>query len=354
MTSKPILKILLLLLGYAMHPHLCTSQVSVWQKQTRLNFGLIHDSNIFEAEIAPLSSQGAQTSLFFKAAKTGSKTALIFDFLGGLIIYNGHPVENRISQSLGGRINVKLSKNSSLSLKTSNRLKYYFNTVQGFNHFQFSPQLGWKIKGPLILTPLLNFESISYNRTSHYDYRIFSSGILLHARLAYNTSLSMQISYGRHKYSRRALTYSKSSSWQKLKSFQQDTFSELLINLEHYSWALFRLSAGLRRQDSNSFGFSFIQPLIRFSAARSMGRGFVCAIYGSFHKRFYLDDLKQNVHIRPGLDVRENTYLLIDISRRLKANLTANIRAGRYLDESPLAAVYYKKNLFLVGLSQTF
>lgn len=329
----------------------CSSQT--WNGRCRLSTALEHDSNIFETSDHPLGSAAWQSALYI--AGTGrlfSRLTLSGDYQGGVKLYPGHTGENRMSHNAAFIANAAVTSRLALFLDSRLFFRKFFGDSPGLNRIILSPGLRWGPAPRIRVRLYVSGISVNYSEGNYYDYREFQARSEIRFLPPAGGSWFLHATAGQRRYQRDAFLYDTVQFWRRLDESQTDEYLEVGAGAELYGFAYIRLSAGMRWQGSNSFGYRYRQPLLSLTAARHLIRGTILTVHASLRLRRYGDNLDPALQTRPGSEAEENSYLLIDLAHNLTARSTLHMRAGRYLDESPIASIYYTKNIISIGFTQ--
>ncbi|MBN2415615.1 hypothetical protein JXO52_07225 [bacterium] len=329
----------------------CRSQT--WSSRCRLSAALEHDSNIFETEEHPLGSASWQGAAYLSVAgRALGRISLSGDYQGGVKLYPGHAGENRVSHNAAVTADAPLRPDLGIFLDAHLFLRQFCNDLPGIRRIVLSPGLRWHPAPRARVRVFASGIAVDYRNGEYYDYREYQAGAELRIVPSAVRGCFLRGTAGLRRYGRHAFLYDPVHYWRQLDDLQKDEFIEILAGAEVYCIAFIRLSAGMRWQRSNSFGYRYRQPLLSLTAARHLVEGTILTLYASLRLRRYGDDIDPALQTRPGSEGEENSYLLIDISHTLNERTTVHMRAGRYLDESPIASIYYAKNIISVGVSQ--
>ncbi len=334
-------------------PLSCMAQ-NRWQRESRLTLGWKHDSNIFESEGDSVGAGGPQVSLYLSLFHRKAKSSLRLDYRGGTEIYQNHREETRLVQDISAVGTLPAGKNWICSARAGARVKWYPQLRWGYTRLQISPGLYRSFTPGVSISFLGMLAVMNYSGSTYYDNRETGGGLAAHLRPNRNLLFSLETMLSLRVYDRPAWQYNTTDFWAIAADKQQDVFMDLNVTGEWRGPLLFRFALGFRRQSSNSFGYSFWQPLLSLQTAVDLGAGVVFMLHGSLRTRHYDDRLDPALLTRPGGESEENTFLLLDFSRDIRSGLTLHVRGGRYQDESPLAGRYYNKNIITSSLSFRF
>lgn len=330
-----------------------------WNWASRVDLSVVRDNNVFESLSDHSADYAGRILVEFSSTGRPLKDMMLsIHYTGGLEAYWWHTIENRMVNDATTVCEIPLNKRFSIGANFHGRSKTFFHAQRGYRFFQGSPFIRWTSSFGLTGTIFYSQTSLDYAEGSQFDYQYRNGGILLEFAFWPGVQWDLQLTLGALHYDRSAFDYEEMTfqtyQWFEKGIQQKDHLKEVSTTLEVYKWALIRIGFSYQKNTSNSYGYSYRCPKIKILAAKSFPWGLTLSLYWTLLLKQYTDSLQPILQLRPDTENEENSFILADLSKDLRNNLSLRFRLGRYKNESPFRDLYYEKNIISVGITQRF
>jgi len=333
-----------------------TQQKPQWRVKNRLQLGYEFDDNIREVAADSLDpTEDSSLRLLFNSRATLNtpKYSIAFTYRGGLQTYAQNDIENKLINEISASAGFRMDK-VVVGLRIFGRLKNYLNDVLDYStgsaevYVQLPRFFNWNNEFALSASGIdyQNFTSFNYSENQlkwRFSRRIFR-----------RVSVSMQLAGRQVRFDRSAVKISEDFTTTLLTKRQKDHIYQLQLQFNYTKSFLINLAYSLQKNSSNSSGYGFTrhQFTLTFGLPLSGGvwlRGFAAAQF-----KDYSENLRLLFPIDVDTEREDSNFFTVDLSKDLNRSVTVLLRFASYNNESVLRNVFYRKNIFTLGLDLRF
>lgn len=328
-----------------------------WQE--RLDFSLIHDSNVFET-VADTKNDlaGRLHASFAGSCRPADGLFIALDYNGGLELYSQYSDESRLVNSLQARLDGKLGSRFTAGMTCHGREKLFFRSTRGFSVYRALPHLTLVASGRFRATLYGTFSWLDHDQGRYFDFQQIGVGLTLEQTFSEQLLGKLQFSLGESEFNRAAVAYEpllpQEFPWLTLAEQQSDNRREIMAALEFYGWALLQCDVSYVTNRSNAYGYAYNLWKTRILLGKTLPWDLTLRLYWTALYKEYTEDLEPLLQVRPDTENEENSHTLVDLSRDLGAAYSLRIRLGWYRNESPFRDLYYEKTVISSGLTRRF
>jgi hypothetical protein len=327
------------------------------QGTARISLAVLQDSNVFESDSAAASDQIARiwTELGGRCRLAG-RTAVSADYSGGADVYSGHPSETRYVHAAGISAETGFRRVFSSGAELRGRTKTFMRDGRGYTTWMASPFIRGNLFGRAVLRLGWSAGGFDYTPSSAFDFRSSEWSAAVESSPLPAVKWSLRACSRLLDFERRAVERAGPDApereWRYLKTRQRDRVLEAAASVEAYWGALWVCRFSVQKNRSNSYGYSFRDPLFEVGFGKMLPWGLNVRAFWTHREKTYADGLADLIRIRPDAEDETNSQALLDLSRRFGGGWTARMRAARYRNESPIRALYYRKTIASLGLTR--
>ncbi|MFH1845644.1 MAG: hypothetical protein ABIF77_20865, partial [bacterium] len=308
-----------------------------WQE--RLDFSLIHDSNVFETVSATRNDLAGRLHATFAGSchpSTGLYIAL--DYNGGLEIYSRYSEESRLVNSLRARLDGRLGSRFTAGVTCHGREKLYFQATRGFSVYRALPHLTLAASDRFRTRLFGIFSWLDHDQGVYFDFQQIGIGLALEQTFSEQLLGKLQFTLGESEFNRAAVAYEpllpEEYPWLTLAEKQTDNRREAMAALEFYGWALLQCDVSYATNRSNAYGYAYNLWKTRVLLVKTLPWDLTLRLYWTALYKEYTEDLEPLLQVRPDTENEENSHTLVDLSRDLGRAYSLRIRLGWYRNES--------------------
>jgi len=328
---------------------------SSWSFRNRLQGGLEYDSNVTEAVDNPQAATSLRFMFESKASHRGKKLYMNFAYRGGLQLYRDFFAENKLANEAQFGLQIKPSPRFSFGVENWGRLKIFLNRDIDYGLGYLCPYASVNLSTKISARAGMRMQALSYANYDVFNYKSLSFFTKVYWYVLKGLFVSPQIRYINYTLNRHAHTISPDKTfWFTSTENQNDRTTSLGFQIDYYhNGLLVDVSYHYDTNRSNSYGAGYSRHLFVFSLARQIS-ALMVRFYASLQKKNYLDELLPFWPQFLDTDEENTNFLILDVSYPLSRHAVFSLRSAWYQNESPYAALYYKKNLLFAIIEIAF
>lgn len=326
-----------------------------WQLDYRLQAGIEHDSNIYEASTTAISTPVGRMLLHGKAERVSENFRLLLDHSGALLLYHDHNDEHKLVNDLKAGITVRAADWLRLNAQGEIMHKNYLNAASDYATAAATLSAAFGLCGGLAVEAGAENGQLDYAASdSLFDYTFLGTFLLLRQRLNQRTTVELSAHARTLDYLRRAYLDFGAAGVRRSRGPQKDDFKAVrLVFTLSRKWLL-RASLEAQFNRSNSLGYDYDRLRLQLLAAWSPAKRWLLRASALMQRKSYGTPTPPIVPPAFDAEREQSNNLIFDLSRDLSDELVLLTRIAHHDNESPVRGVFYRKTVLFAGFELRF
>jgi hypothetical protein len=325
----------------------------------KASVGLLRDTNVFESYDRQV--EDGLGRLWFDAAaavRPVNPLRLWMEYSGGIDVYAGQAVEDRVVHTLTGSAELPLRGKTAFGVDLQGKAKSFMRVDRNYATARVSPYLRVNLFDRALFKASWTVSKFAFSPGNAFDYSARSADAAVESSPLPRVKWSLGFALHELRFKRQAVKWVFPdygiSPWIPLGFSQKDKVAEFSASVEVYYWAYWLIRCSYERNRSNNYGYSYRDPEFELVFAKMLPWRLNVKLFLTQRAKTYSDPLTPFLRIRPDAEDENTSQTLLDVSRPMNKRLTARFRLARYRNESPFRNLYYRKDIASLGFCYEF